>query len=192
MSLRVFLTCFHTFNLTVSLKVNNLVKGVITTLDPVFELIEYTVAHVEDYTTEELSEILAGAFGKIHKATSGLSNSIRSTGGGFSKRTRTTSANEARDLNERGALLSNEEVAETLSILLNKVAGVVNLAEGLLGKFPVLGGILLPLFGQINGDLSLILSSVGNLLVGVLSLVKDLVSLSVSSDVVNNIDSYRR
>lgn len=168
----------------VSLKVNNLVNGVLTTLDPVFELIEYTVQHVEDYTTEELSEILGGAFGKIHKATSGLSSSIRRTGGGFNKRTRSASASIndiERDLNERGVLPRNEEVAETLSVLLNKVAGVVNLAEGLLGKFPVLGGVLLPLFGQINGDLSLILSSVGNLLVGVVSLVKNLVSPTAST-----------
>ncbi|KAK9895210.1 hypothetical protein P389DRAFT_205267 [Cystobasidium minutum MCA 4210] len=153
----------------VAIKVDNLVKGVLKTLEPVFELIEETVSHAEDFTTEELSAILAGAFGKIHKATSGLCHSLQSTGAGFEKRTRSNT-------NAERALSSNEDVAEALSVLLNKVAGAVNLAEGLLGKLPILGGVLLPLFGQINGDLSLILSSVGNLLVGVVSLVKDLLN----------------
>jgi hypothetical protein len=81
---------------------------------------------------------------------------------------------ERSTLNERA--LSDAEVAQILSLLLNKVAGVVNLAEGLVGRLPVLGPVLNPIFGLINDDLSLILSSVGNLLVGVVGLVRDLVS----------------
>lgn len=164
---------------TVSLKVNNLLKGVLTTLDPVFFKIVDVISHADDYTTEELSHILSESFGRIHKATSGLSSSLNRVRGGFLKRSRSKSLLDDNDnkLQSRGELISNEEVAETLSLLLNKVAGVVNLAQGLTGKLPVLGGILLPLFAQINGDLSLILSSVGNLLVGVVSLVRNLVSL---------------
>lgn len=102
----------------------------------------------------------------IQSATGGLAGDLGGLTKGVVKR-------DGKIVEERA--LSNQEVAQTLSNLLNGVAGAVNLVEGLTGKLPILGPILKPIFGKINGDLSVILSSVGTLLVGVVSLVKDLV-----------------
>lgn len=102
---------------------------------------------------------------------------MKQTGGGFLKRTRAAAAAAGQGqghVEERA--LTDAEVAQVLSILLNRVAGVIKLAEGLVGKVPILGDVLDPIFRQINGDIALILSSVKYLLVGVIGLVRDLVS----------------
>lgn len=160
---------------TVHLQVHTLLESTLSTLEPTFQTIEETVAKADDITIEELTHILRTAFAVIHKATGGLSGQLQRTSktakGGFSKR---ASIVDYSGVEERN--LSDAEVAQVLSVLLNKVAGVVNLAEGLVEQLSILGPVLDPLFGQINGDLSLILSSVGNLLVGVVGLVRDLVS----------------
>lgn len=154
-----------------------LLENTLSTLDPVFCTIEETIAKADEIASEELGHTLQTAFMVIHKATGGLSAQLKRTArtatGGFLKRGSILPEDGA-DLQER--TLADAEVAQLLSVLLSKVAGTVKLAEGLVSQLPVLGPVLNPLFIQINGDLALILSSVGNLLVGVVGLVRDLVS----------------
>lgn len=144
----------------VNAQVNAIVGSAHTQIGSAISSIKTIVSSHNGQDDQNVANNLKGHLTTIHNSLQGAITSLSGMKGssGSSKR----------------AVVSQQQVAQTVSGLLQTVAGAVNSVETLADGLPIIGSIVAPLFNSINGDLSLILSSVGNLVVGVVDLVQNL------------------